>query len=308
METYNRPIISVVAPVNEAIEKTRILLFSPFNLEKWFVIGFCAWLANLLREGVRGAFNFRFPNSRHEVSQHWLKFVEFVKENIVIVSIVGAIVIILVLTVILVLLWLNSRGQFMFIDCLAKNKAQIAEPWKTFQKEANSLFKFRLVIIFASYLLITAFSIPVALLAYAIKSEILHLAAGIAAVCAAVLLIIVLALIFAVVQIITLDFAAAIMYRNRINATEAWRKFLSVLKNHFGKIILYLLFRIVLYAAVSVIIFTITLFGCCCLCGAGLILLLPYIGTVAFLPFLSFLRLYSLCFLRQFGNEFDVFV
>ena len=75
METYNRPIISVVAPVNEAIEKTRILLFKPFNLEKWFAIGFCAWLANLLREGVRGVFNFRFPGGRHEVSEQWTKFI-----------------------------------------------------------------------------------------------------------------------------------------------------------------------------------------------------------------------------------------
>ena len=34
--------ISVIEPVSEAIEKTKIILFRPFDAEKWLVIGFCA--------------------------------------------------------------------------------------------------------------------------------------------------------------------------------------------------------------------------------------------------------------------------
>ena len=42
-------------------------------------------------------------------------------------------------------------------------------------------------------------------------------------------------------------------------------------------------------------------------CTAMCVLMIPYIGTVLMLPIIVFMRCYSLCFLRQFGPEWDVF-
>lgn len=301
----NEKRISVIAPVNEAIEKTRILLFKPFNLEKWFIIGFCAWLANFLREGARGSLNFRFND--HGNSQEWTKIIEFVKENLLLVGIVAAIGVIFILTIFIVLLWLNSRGYFMFIDCLAKNKAQIVEPWKNYKKQANSFFGFRLLLNFISYAVLTALSLPIIFLAIAMKSNRISLAISIPAIVGIVLLIIMVSIFFGIVRGITFDFAAPIMYLKRIGTFAAWKDFLLPLKTHFWKIILYFLFKIVIHISIGAIVLGITFVGCCCLCCVGLILFIPYIGTVILLPLFCFVRLYSLCFLRQFGREYDVF-
>ena len=43
--------INVVEPVSPAFERVKLMLFRPFDLGKWFVIGFCAWLAFLGEAG-----------------------------------------------------------------------------------------------------------------------------------------------------------------------------------------------------------------------------------------------------------------
>ncbi len=54
------PSISVIDPINPAIERVRTILFRPFDLGKWFVIGFCAWLAQLGNAGGGGGNKGRF--------------------------------------------------------------------------------------------------------------------------------------------------------------------------------------------------------------------------------------------------------
>ena len=47
MDTIQPREISVIEPIGAAFEKTKEILFKPFDIGKWFVIGFCAWLATL---------------------------------------------------------------------------------------------------------------------------------------------------------------------------------------------------------------------------------------------------------------------
>ena len=51
-EQLNR--VSVIDPVTPAIDRVKLILFRPFDLGKWFVIGFCAWLAYLGTGGGGG--------------------------------------------------------------------------------------------------------------------------------------------------------------------------------------------------------------------------------------------------------------
>ena len=54
--------ISVIDPISQAIEKTKQILFNPFDWKKWFAIGFCAWLANLCQGGGQRRRQYkRFP-------------------------------------------------------------------------------------------------------------------------------------------------------------------------------------------------------------------------------------------------------
>jgi hypothetical protein len=50
--------VSVTVPLGQAIDRVKLVLFRPFDLGKWFVIGFCAWLAQLGETGFGGNFNF----------------------------------------------------------------------------------------------------------------------------------------------------------------------------------------------------------------------------------------------------------
>ena len=43
--------IEILAPFNQAIELTRLVLFRPFDIGKWFVIGFAAFLSGWLNSG-----------------------------------------------------------------------------------------------------------------------------------------------------------------------------------------------------------------------------------------------------------------
>ena len=49
--------IEIFKPFGEAFELMKKILFRPFDLKKWFVIGFTAWLANL---GSGGSFSYQF--------------------------------------------------------------------------------------------------------------------------------------------------------------------------------------------------------------------------------------------------------
>jgi hypothetical protein len=302
METCNQT-VSVVAPVSEAIDKTRQLLFRPFSMEKWFVLGFCAWLATLFNSGGFPNLNYR----HHTRSQDFSQVSQVIRENLLVVGIVGSIVFIFILAFTLVLLWLNCRGHFMFIDCLAKNKAQIAEPWKNYRRQANSLFWFRLLFGLLSTFVMLCLVVPIIFLGIACCSHKDAIAVLVLSIIAMVFLIIIAAIIFGLILAVTMDFVAPVMYIHGMKTIEAWEYFGTEYKQHFWKIILYYLFKILLSMGIGIMILSVTIFACCCLCGVGILLLIPYIGTVILLPVHSFLRLYPLCFLRQFGDAYDVF-
>src|SRR5947208_3074312 len=102
------PNVEVLRPFNEAFEVIKQILFRPFDLKKWFVIGFAAWLSNIGNGNYN--FNFRgndwkdFPGAREirdTVSQ--------IPHSTLIFGIIafGTVVI----AMIILFVWLRSRGR-----------------------------------------------------------------------------------------------------------------------------------------------------------------------------------------------------
>jgi hypothetical protein len=91
------------------------------------------------------------------------------------------------------------------------------------------------------------------------------------------------------------------MYRRRCVAREALRVVISLISSYPGEIVLYCLFWIVL-ALASVLV------SCTAICATCCIAAIPYIGTVILLPVFVLFQSFSLCFLRQFGSEYDVWM
>ncbi len=301
-EQYTR--ISVLDPISPAIERVRTILFAPFDLGKWFVIGFCAWLAYLGKGGGGGGGNGPNFHRGGRPDQALEQAKHFISDNLMWIIPVAVFVLIFIIVLWLVLTWLSSRGRFMFLHCVALNKAEVKNPWTKFGKHSNSLFLFRFVL----GLIGTAAIVPcigaIVLFIVMLSRRGLHIFPAVVGLIAFALLIIALAIVLFLIKKFTTEFVVPIMFLRTISCFAAWREFLTLLSANKGRFVLYILFQIVIGLCVGLIVVGLVCVTCCC---AGCIMAIPYIGTVLLLPILIFERSYSLYYLRQFGPQFDVF-
>jgi hypothetical protein len=302
MGLENTQSISVIDPISPSFEHVRLMLFKPFDLSKWFIIGFCAWLAQLGQGGGGGGNGWRANG--HEPVFNAIK--ENVLAHLAVIIFVGAFLIPLIIIIVLVLCWLRSRGQFMFVHCVAGNKAEVVVPWNKFARHGNSLFLFRIVLGFIGFLTI---GLPVAA---AIFAGFIMCATGfnpvaIMGLVGAIFVAVVVGVLFGVIAKFTTDFVVPIMFLHTESSVAGWKQCLSLIGSHKAQMILYILFQIVICMVIAFIALSICLITCCCCCCLLVLFVLPYVGTVILLPLFAFKRAYSLFYLRQFGAQFDVF-
>ena len=287
------PKIEIIKPFGEAFELMKKILFQPFELRKWFVIGFAAWLSHL----GGGNYNFQFNRGsdwqsapgfqafRETINQipHWL----LVSGLIALVTLIVGLVI--------VFAWLRARGRFMFIDCVLKNRGAIVEPWREFRRQGNSYFLFVLLIglimMFIACVAVLPFLVPFIRGVTFRQHEAYFI-------CMIALWAVVL-FFFVFAWALISHFMVPVMYRRRCRAGEGFRAAVSLIAAYPGEITLYCLFWIAL-AIASVVVGCATILATCC------IALIPYIGTVVMLPIFVCLRAFGLLFLRQFGPDYDV--
>jgi hypothetical protein len=197
---------------------------------------------------------------------------------------------IVLLAVVILLFWVNARGRFMFTDCIVHNRGAIAQPWREYRVEGNRYFVLQLVILLASLLLVGVLAFlfflgekwdrPIVPFALVIFFATIFVLAGI-----------VLALI--------MRFVVPVMYRQRCDALSAFRQVWGLIAAHPGVFVLFVLFYLLLYIAGAII-------GCLLACVTCCIAALPYLGTVILLPVVMLLYAFPLCFIRQFGDPYDV--
>ena len=282
---------SVLDPISSAIERTTRILFGPFRIEKWFVLGFCAWLAHL-GEGASGGNlgnRLRGDDLEEDLDTAW----GWVFDHLALVLILASIGFVLGVVV----LWISSRGKFLFLDGVVHDRAAVADPWRRFAALGDSLFGLRLVLAvigLALLLVLGSFmlrDLRDALGANGFGSEELLLLGlwGLA--------LLPLALVAALVGLILEDLVVPIMWlrgaRVRVAANEAFG-FISANPWIFVR---YVLLKIVLAVAIGLIV-------CIAVCVTCCIAAIPYFGVVLLLPLYVFRRSYSLEFLAQFGPDY----
>ncbi len=289
----SEPQIEIFKPFGEAFELMKKILFQPFDLKKWFVIGFAAWLAHL---GGGGGFN--YPYNRREEAQKLHEAMRQIPHPILVTGV--CLLISMVLAFIVLFAWLRARGRFMFIDCIVKNRGAIAQPWHDFRKEGNSYFLFSLVVGFALFIFAALLSVPLILFAFKgryyffIHRDQLNIYL-ISAIVAWVFALIFLVLAWSLAA----NFMVPVMYVQRCRAAKAFGIVARLIAAQPGEVLLYCLFLILLALATAIVACLVTCVTCC-------IAAIPYIGTVILLPVFVLLRTFSLLFLRQFGSEYDV--
>jgi len=301
----NPPEISVITPIDQAFERVKQVLFRPFDLGRWFVIGFCAWLALLGEGGFNFNFNLGGRNQGNVDLQTGLEHArEYVAANLVWIVPLAIVLIACGLCLGVLFTWLRSRGTFMFLHCVATNRAEVVVPWRRFRRQGNSLFWFRLILGLSQFAASVPLLVPAGLRAYRMAVNGDWPASGILTLVAFGLALLALSIVFAIIDKLAVDFVAPIMFLRGGLCLEGWRELLPLLAARLGAFVLYILFQILMAIAIGIGLLVAVLITCCL---AACLLVLPYLGTVALLPVLVFKRAYSLHYFAQFGPEFDAF-
>jgi hypothetical protein len=300
--------ISVTSAFEPAIKYARLVLFRPFEIGKWFTLGFCAWLASFGEGGsmpaFSGSFNFRsgsggggrggspqsfFEESREWVSSNW--------EWLVPAVIIGAVIL---LAISLLVAWLSARGRFMFLDGVVQNRGAVAEPWQRLRKQGNSLFIAQIVLGLISLIgsvVIIGIGALIALPDIQAEQFGSH---AVTALVIGVPLFLVWMLCLWVVNVLIGDFIVPVMYVLDLKFIAAWH----ILKNeiapgNFWAFVRYCGMVLLIGMALGIIAGLMTCLTCC-------LAALPYIGTVILLPLLVFRRSYSLFVLQQAGPQWHM--
>ena len=299
-ERYRAARVSVIDPLSKAIDWSRDVLFRPFDIEKWIVLGFCAFLA-MLGEHGGGSFNWHdgdgdFDDLERGMHRCW----EWVLDNLIPVLFIGSVVVLVIIALWLVFRWLSSRGKFMFLDGVVRNHAAVVEPWKRFRSPANSLFGFRIVLDIIALIvigsLIASMIVSVLLLAGHHDARPLLIVPLVFV----VLCMVFAAIVFIVIEVMAFDFLVPVMYLRSCGIGPAWRELSRLVGARPGAFVLYLVAKFV----VSILVFMLILLACCVTCCCVMI---PYVGTVILLPLWVFLRAWPVYFLGQFGPEYSRF-
>ena len=290
--------ISVIEPVHQAIATTKRLLFAPFDLLKWLGLGFTAWLA-MLSDGSPTA-NFANLACKHPDAQPFQAAGDMILAHLALVIALAACIGVFILAAALVVAWVSSRGKFMFLDNVVRNRAEIAAPWKSTRAQGNSYFLFSLGFGLAALAVLGIILLIGALIAMPDITRHQFGANAIGAIILGGLLLMLYIIVLTCVMIFLGDFIIPIMALRSCRALAAWSEFFDLFKAHTGAFIRYLLFKVVLGWAAGAI----TLIFCCCLCC---VMWIPYVGAVILLPLSVFLRCYSLHFLEQFGGRYQLF-
>jgi len=290
--------IEIFEPFGEAFELTKKILFQPFDIGKWFVIGFAAFLA-----GFSGGMNFNF-NPRGLKDSHWHThfFSQSLHQNSItdgstwppwLIPLI-VVTVVMIVAFVVVLLWLGARGRFMFTDCIVRNRGAIVEPWHEYRVEGNSFFFFSLLVGLIALAIVILATLPMVIPAIMHGTD---AAFGIGMTFGLIFLVAVIMLL-AVGWALVSQLMVPVMYRQRCRAMAAFRQALGLITTHPGPFILYFLFYFVLIIAVAII-------GCVSVCLTCCVTAIPYIGTVILLPIPVLLQSFTLLFVRQFGPDYD---
>jgi len=295
-----------------------VILFRPFDLGKWFVIGFSAFLAGLLTggNGINGSFNgnnfqpdkFRASTSSsssgtapdlHQLNTQIRQ--AFSGLDLGLIIFIGVLVVVLFIALTLLLIWLGARGQFMFLDNIVRNRAEISLPWRFYARQANSFFLLYLLLSLLSFVLL----VPLVVVGILMALPLFHqgrwpVGGEIRGFLALGAVYIGISIVVTIVLFVFREFGIPIMFRQGLLVRPAFVAAMKLIGTYPGSIAVFLLLRIAIFIGVVILCFIL----CCLTCCIGT---LPYLGTVLLLPVLIFVRCFTLDCLGQFGPAYDAF-
>ena len=292
-------------PLSRAWERMKKALFRPFDLKNWFVVGFTAFLAGLTdcHGGGNSKTGWEEPSDIHTLMNFPETAREWLMDNPLLATLI-AFAVVLAIVLVIVLTWLSSRGKFMLLDNVVHERALVAQPWREFRAEGNSLFLWRVVFGFAALTVVLVYLAACFSTLYTRYRQYEDPAEPIGPFIPMVLGMAGLMIVIGGISLFLSDFVVPVMYRQRISAVRAWGVFIRLFSLHPMQFIGYALVVLLL---IFVLVVAIVIGGLLTCCIGFLILAIPYVNEVLLLPITYTLRAFSVEFLEQFGPGFELF-
>jgi hypothetical protein len=300
--------VSPFDAARDAWQHTRRELF-PIKPGKWLALGFLAFLDQCGRTfrgggggGGNGGHGGGMGGWPGDVSgfHAWLqRATEWLAAHAAMIAI-GTVLGLLVLGVVIaIVLWLNSRGVFMYVDAVATGRTDLGRAWSRHSPAASSYFGWNLGLTLAALLTILFAAGLVIVTAFAFVQGRLEGTGGwlMVAAMVPVLLLLGLALpLLALAGLALRDFVAPLQVATGLPCGPAARLLESLVVAQPGVFVLYLLLKLVVVVASGVVV----VIGGCLTCCIGF---LPIVMHTVFQPLFHFERGLSLMLLRQMGYD-----
>jgi hypothetical protein len=306
----------VTESMGPAWETMKRMLFRPFNIGTWFSFGFIFFLQSCV-EGGGGGNNLRLPNTSGSGGHGGGGSGGDTGNNLAgllhdlvgqggsdlpdpgVLVLIGAIACVVAIPIVILMLWLGTRGQMMAIRAVASGQAGIGDQWNATRDAGGKLFKFHMAMTGISMVFMlplvgggVLLAMPVIRDGAAFES-ILPALIGLGVVL--VLLMIPLLLVNAMAR----NFVAPIMLKHGLGARDGWKRFWAVGKMHMGGIFLFYVMRVVVGIGAGIVGIVAGFMTCC-------LGFLPVLHQTLMAPYYVFERAWTLEVLASMSPDFDL--
>ena len=293
--------VSIVKAMEAGWNRMVKMLFKPFDISLWCMMGLAAWILSFGGSGeplgttVRMFLEFHGKGDDTASGLPWANGFGAVHTGFLLIA--GG-VLVLVVGLTLVIQWLSCRARFVVLDQIVHKRGDFVGPWKRYATQGLSLFGWRL-----------AFGVIAAAIIGGIAAMVIMSVGGFPAfkslsgidwkvIIMAVMVLLPLLLVLAFIVSLLDNFVVPIMYWEQCTASAAWRIFLHIARGYTTPIMNFFLMQFVLGLALAGVI----LVTCCGLCT----LLIPYVGAVVLLPATVFMQCYTLAFIAQISPRYSI--
>jgi hypothetical protein len=302
MTTTPAPIarVSPLDAAQQAFDHTRRQLF-PFRFDRWLALGFVAFLDQCGRTQAAFRLPGGLPDHRGGGEGRGAEGVlseigAWIAAHVMIVMAVAAVLLVVVLCLTALVLWINSRGVFMYVDNVATGRADVSRPWREHAARADSYFAWNFGLALAVLTGGIVLVVSAALVALRMVRGHSALPAGIAALVVLVGLLLVLVVASSLSSLALRDFVAPLQMRTGWSCGTAIGLLLTLLRAYPGAFALYVLLKIVFAMVLAFVLLVAACLTCCCA-------LVPVVTQTLLQPAFYFERAWSLCLLRQLGYD-----
>jgi hypothetical protein len=299
---------SMTAPFTKAWDYMKALLFQPFQIERWLVLGLCVWMAQLFKSGGSGL---NFPSGGGGgggpmgTSNELQQAADWMATNMaLLVGIIIGVTLVLI-PIILLVQWLRARGEFMLRHNLANRTDLVVEPWKAVAPFANSYFLLQgTIALFWTLLFSITVIANLQLVQRLLASDLDFAGSGVlTALIVQGVVFLLLGILSAIIQFLLYNVVINVMASRRIGVWAAIGESLGLIGSNLGSFILFWLMRIAITILIGVLVMVLMLVTCCL---AACLLAIPFLGTIVLLPVFIFERAYSMYAIAEFGDQYRI--